>query len=56
MIDRVWILGDAVVDLVPENSNNYLKCPGGALATIAKGAITALPNVDKLTAFLQMQT
>ncbi|MBS9423749.1 aminoimidazole riboside kinase [Photorhabdus caribbeanensis] len=37
MIDRVWTLGDAVVDLVPENSNSYLKCPGGAPANVAVG-------------------
>lgn len=30
MINRVWVLGDAVIDLVPENANGYLKCPGGA--------------------------
>lgn len=26
MINRVWVLGDAVIDLVPENANGYLKC------------------------------
>lgn len=30
MINRVWVLGDAVIDTVPENANGYLKCPGGA--------------------------
>ncbi|QUY47596.1 aminoimidazole riboside kinase [Serratia plymuthica] len=37
MGNRVWVLGDAVVDLVPENSNSYLKCPGGAPANVAVG-------------------
>ncbi|WP_434524178.1 aminoimidazole riboside kinase [Photorhabdus asymbiotica] len=37
MANRVWVLGDAVVDLVPENSNSYLKCPGGAPANVAVG-------------------
>ncbi|NLU16624.1 MAG: aminoimidazole riboside kinase [Serratia liquefaciens] len=37
MVNRVWVLGDAVVDLVPENSNSYLKCPGGAPANVAVG-------------------
>ncbi|HFK7187214.1 TPA: aminoimidazole riboside kinase [Serratia odorifera] len=34
---RVWVLGDAVVDLVPETTNSYLKCPGGAPANVAVG-------------------
>ena len=37
MINRVWVLGDAVIDLVPENANCYLKCPGGAPANVAVG-------------------
>ncbi len=37
MINRVWVLGDAVIDLVPENANGYLKCPGGAPANVAVG-------------------
>ncbi|NRN27158.1 aminoimidazole riboside kinase [Photorhabdus heterorhabditis] len=37
MVNRVWVLGDAVVDLVPETSNSYLKCPGGAPANVAVG-------------------
>lgn len=37
MANRVWVLGDAVVDLVPGNSNSYLKCPGGAPANVAVG-------------------
>lgn len=37
MENTVWVLGDAVIDLVPENSNSYLKCPGGAPANVAVG-------------------
>lgn len=37
MMNRVWVLGDAVIDLVPENANGYLKCPGGAPANVAVG-------------------
>ena len=32
MTNRVWVLGDAVVDLVPDGNERYLKCPGGAPA------------------------
>lgn len=34
---RVWVLGDAVVDLIPNGETNYLKCPGGAPANVAVG-------------------
>ncbi|CCV44249.1 TPA: aminoimidazole riboside kinase [Yersinia enterocolitica] len=37
MENTIWVLGDAVIDLVPENSNSYLKCPGGAPANVAVG-------------------
>ncbi|HDL7731099.1 aminoimidazole riboside kinase [Yersinia enterocolitica] len=37
MENTVWVLGDAVIDLVPEDSNSYLKCPGGAPANVAVG-------------------
>ncbi|WP_145558641.1 aminoimidazole riboside kinase [Yersinia mollaretii] len=37
MKNTIWVLGDAVIDLVPENSNSYLKCPGGAPANVAVG-------------------
>ena len=33
---RVWLTGDAVVDLIPEG-DHYLKCPGGAPANVAVG-------------------
>lgn len=31
---KVWIIGDASVDLVPDTDNTYLKCPGGASANV----------------------
>ena len=37
MTNRVWVLGDAVVDLVPDGNERYLKCPGGAPANVAVG-------------------
>lgn len=37
MANRVWVLGDAVVDLMPEGELRYLKCPGGAPANVAVG-------------------
>lgn len=36
-MNKVWVTGDAVVDLIPENKNSYLKCPGGAPANVAVG-------------------
>lgn len=35
--NRVWVIGDAVVDLIPEGELHYLKCPGGAPANVAVG-------------------
>lgn len=32
---RIWVTGDAVVDLIPEGNSSYLKCPGGAPANVA---------------------
>lgn len=32
---RVWVTGDAVVDLIPDGESSYLKCPGGAPANVA---------------------
>ena len=32
---RVWVTGDAVVDLIPDSETSYLKCPGGAPANVA---------------------
>nr|WP_306416383.1 MULTISPECIES: aminoimidazole riboside kinase [unclassified Vibrio] len=34
-IKRVWVTGDAVVDLIPDGETSYLKCPGGAPANVA---------------------
>ncbi|WP_394150029.1 aminoimidazole riboside kinase [Vibrio maritimus] len=32
---KVWVTGDAVVDLIPDGETRYLKCPGGAPANVA---------------------
>jgi len=37
MMNKVWLTGDAVVDLIPESDSTYLKCPGGAPANVAVG-------------------
>jgi fructokinase len=37
MKNRVWVLGDAVVDLILEAGDRLLKCPGGAPANVAVG-------------------
>lgn len=34
---RVWCLGDAVVDLLPEMPGSLMQCPGGAPANVAVG-------------------
>ena len=34
-MNKVWVTGDAVVDLIPNSENSYLKCPGGAPANVA---------------------
>ncbi|WP_435928340.1 aminoimidazole riboside kinase [Dryocola sp. BD613] len=34
-LNKVWVIGDASVDLVPEGADSYLKCPGGASANVA---------------------
>ena len=34
---RVWCLGDAVVDLLPEKPGHLMQCPGGAPANVAVG-------------------
>ena len=61
MTNRVWVLGDAVVDLVPDGSERYLKCPGGAPANVAVGVARLAGNsgfigrvgADPLGRFLQ---
>ncbi|HBC6179002.1 TPA: aminoimidazole riboside kinase [Escherichia coli] len=37
MSAKVWGLGDAVVDLLPESDGRLLPCPGGAPANVAVG-------------------
>ena len=37
MSQKIWILGDAVVDLIPDGENHYLRCAGGAPANVAVG-------------------
>jgi len=34
-MNKIWVTGDAVVDLIPDTENSYLKCPGGAPANVA---------------------
>ncbi|EKO3375075.1 aminoimidazole riboside kinase [Vibrio fluvialis] len=34
-MSKVWVTGDAVVDLIPDGEAHYLKCPGGAPANVA---------------------
>ncbi|OAN11392.1 fructokinase [Photobacterium jeanii] len=36
-MNKVWLTGDAVVDLIPDGDTRYLKCPGGAPANVAVG-------------------
>ena len=37
MHPKIWVLGDAVVDLIPDGENHYLRCAGGAPANVAVG-------------------
>ncbi|MGE0971492.1 aminoimidazole riboside kinase [Klebsiella sp. WOUb02] len=37
MSAKVWVVGDAVVDLLPESGGRLLQCPGGAPANVAVG-------------------
>ena len=34
-MNKIWVTGDAVVDLIAESDSTYLKCPGGAPANVA---------------------
>lgn len=34
---KIWVLGDAVVDLLPDGEGKLLQCPGGAPANVAVG-------------------
>ena len=36
-MSKIWVAGDAVVDLIPDGENHYLKCAGGAPANVAVG-------------------
>jgi fructokinase len=35
-MEKIWVLGDAVVDLLPDGEGK-LQCPGGAPANVAVG-------------------
>lgn len=37
MSNKVWVLGDAVIDLLPDGEGRLLQCPGGAPANVAVG-------------------
>lgn len=37
MSKKIWVTGDAVVDLIPDGENHYLRCAGGAPANVAVG-------------------
>ncbi|MDJ6852993.1 aminoimidazole riboside kinase [Salmonella enterica] len=37
MTERVWCLGDAVMDLLPDGKGLLIQCPGGAPANVAVG-------------------
>lgn len=34
---KIWVLGDAVMDLLPDGEGRLLQCPGGAPANVAVG-------------------
>ncbi|WP_373777250.1 aminoimidazole riboside kinase [Glaesserella sp.] len=36
-MSKIWVLGDAVVDLIPDGESHYLRCAGGAPANVAVG-------------------
>lgn len=36
-MSKIWVTGDAVVDLIPDGKQHYLKCAGGAPANVAVG-------------------
>jgi fructokinase len=46
-MSTIWVTGDAVVDLIPDTDNTYLKCPGGAPANVA----VAIARLGGNTAF-----
>lgn len=46
-MNKVWVTGDAVVDLIPDGETHYLKCPGGAPVNVA----VAISRLGGNTAF-----
>ncbi|MEX0335184.1 aminoimidazole riboside kinase [Vibrio tubiashii] len=60
-MNKVWVTGDAVVDLIPDTESTYLKCPGGAPANVAvaiarlggKSAFFGRVGQDPLGRFMQ---
>ncbi|OON36998.1 aminoimidazole riboside kinase [Izhakiella australiensis] len=46
--NKIWVIGDASVDLVPDEAGRYLKCPGGASANVA----VSLARLDARCAFI----
>ncbi|MCG9582790.1 aminoimidazole riboside kinase [Vibrio tubiashii] len=60
-MNKVWVTGDAVVDLIPDTESTYLKCPGGAPANVAvaiarlggKSAFFGRLGQDPLGRFMQ---
>lgn len=36
-METIWVLGDAVVDLLPDGEGKLLQCHGGAPANVAVG-------------------
>ncbi|KAE9530261.1 aminoimidazole riboside kinase [Testudinibacter aquarius] len=48
MKQKVWVLGDAVVDLIPDGEQHYLKAAGGAPANVA----VAIARLGGRTAFI----
>ncbi|OBX09092.1 fructokinase [Gallibacterium salpingitidis] len=47
-MNTVWVLGDAVVDLLPDGEHRYLRCPGGAPANVA----VAISRLSGKSAFI----
>lgn len=45
---KIWVLGDAVVDLLPDGEGRLLQCPGGAPANVAVG----IARLDGHSAFI----
>lgn len=46
---KIWVLGDAVVDLLPDGEGRLLQCPGGAPANVAVG-VARLGETARLSA------